>query len=58
MDNDNVLITASVIGEGTTSRLFEVTRDGEVVWDFTLAEDHGFYRAQRIPTPPLIEPIQ
>ena len=57
LDNDNVLITASVLGSGTTSHLFEVMRGGEVVWDFTLPTDFGFYRAQRIPTPPLVESL-
>lgn len=37
--------------------IFEVTRDGQVVWDMTFPYDRGVYRSQRIPTPPLIEPI-
>ncbi len=58
LDNGNVLITAGVRGPGSTSHVFEVTKEqGEVVWDFTLPDDHGVYRAERIPTPPLVEPL-
>jgi hypothetical protein len=57
LDNDNVLFTASVMGSGKVSHIVEVTRAGEVVWDFTLPADNGMYRAQRIPTPPLVRPI-
>ena len=57
LDNDNVLFTASTMGARVVSHLFEVTRAGEVVWDFTLPADNGMYRAQRIPTPPLVRPI-
>lgn len=54
MENGNVLVTAGVRGTESISHVFEVTGDGEVVWDFTLPPDHGVYRATRI-TPPLIE---
>jgi hypothetical protein len=58
LDNGNVLVTAGVRGPGNISHVFEVTKeDGEVVWDFTLPEDHGIYRAQRIPEPPLVKPV-
>lgn len=56
LENGNVLVAAGVRGAGSISHVFEVTNDGEVVWDFTLPEDHGVYRATRI-TPPLIEPL-
>jgi hypothetical protein len=56
LKNGNVLVAAGVRGAGSISHVFEVTDDGEVVWDFTLPEDHGVYRATRI-TPPLIEPL-
>ena len=56
LENGNVLITAGVRGTGSISHVFEVTNDGEVVWDFTLPEDHGVYRATRISIP-LIEPL-
>ena len=57
LDNGNVLVAAGVRGPGSISHVFEVTEDGEVVWDFTLPEDHGVYRATRISPPPLIEPL-
>jgi hypothetical protein len=57
LDNDNVLFTSSTMGAREVSHLFEVTRDGKVVWDFSLPADNGFYRAQRISTPPLVRPI-
>jgi hypothetical protein len=56
LENGNVLVAAGVRGAGTISHVFEVTNNGKVVWDFTLPEDHGVYRATRI-TPPLTEPL-
>jgi len=56
LENGNVLIAAGVRGAESISHVFEVTNDGEVVWDFTLPADHGVYRATRI-SPPLIEPL-
>jgi hypothetical protein len=56
LENNNVLVAAGVRGVGSYSHVFEITDDGEVVWNFTLPEDHGVYRATRI-TPPLIEPL-
>ena len=53
LENNNVLFTASVIGTERVTHLFEVTRAGKVVWDFTLPMDHGCYRAQRL-SPPLL----
>jgi len=58
LDNDNVLFTSSTMGRNVVSHLFEVTRAGEVVWDFTLPADNGMYRAQRIAPPPLVRPIR
>jgi hypothetical protein len=57
LDNDNVLFTSSTMGAGKVSHLFEVTRAGVVVWDFSLPADNGMYRAQRISPPPLVRPI-
>ncbi len=56
LENNNVLVAAGRVGVGIISHVFEVTNDGEVVWDFILPDDHGIYRAHRI-TPPLVEPI-
>jgi hypothetical protein len=52
LGNDNVLVTAGVRGTGTQSHLFEVTREGEVVWDIAFPEDNGIFRAGRISAPP------
>ena len=56
LENNNVLITAGIRGPNSRSRVFEVGRDGVVVWEFQLPVDHGVYRSERI-TPPLIRPI-
>jgi hypothetical protein len=54
--NGNVLVTAGARGAGTHTRIFEVTRAGEVVWGIEWPEDKGSYRANRIAPPPA-EPI-
>jgi hypothetical protein len=58
LENGNILVAAGVKGLEKTSHVFEVTReDGEIVWDLTLPNDHGVYRAERLWPPPLVEPI-
>lgn len=49
LENGNVLVTAGVRGAGTHTRIFEVTRAGEVVWGIEWPENNGSYRADRIP---------
>jgi Arylsulfotransferase (ASST) len=56
LPNGNVLVTAGRRGTGTESRVFEVTRDGQVVWELHLGPDMGVYRSERM-TPPLIRAI-
>lgn len=51
LENGNVLVTAGVRGAGTHTRIFEVTREGEVVWGIEWPENNGSYRADRIPAP-------
>lgn len=51
LDNGNVLVTAGVRGAGTHTRIFEVSRAGEVVWGIEWPEDNGSYRATRISPP-------
>jgi len=51
--NGNVLVTAGVRGAGTNTRIFEVTRAGEVVWGIEWPENNGSYRADRISPPPV-----
>jgi hypothetical protein len=46
--NGNVLITAGNRGAGTETRIFEVTRAGEVVWAMAWPTNNGSYRADRI----------
>ncbi len=55
LDNGNVLVTAGVRGVGTNTRIFEVTRDGQVVWGMEWPDNHGSYRAERIAA--LADPI-
>jgi hypothetical protein len=52
LSNGNVLVTAGVRGSGTHTRIFEVTRAGEVVWAMEWPENNGSYRADRIEVPP------
>lgn len=54
LENGNVLVTAGTRGPGRETRLFEVTREGDVVWEFAWPADIGSYRAQRF-APPGIE---
>jgi hypothetical protein len=59
--NGNVLIAAG--RRGTTaatpeSRIIEVARSGEVVWELKLPPDHGVYRAERLYPLPVVRPIQ
>ena len=56
LDNDNVLITAGIRGPNSRSRVFEVSRDGVIVWEFQLPVDHGVYRSERI-VPPLVHAV-
>ena len=49
LENGNVLVTAGVRGAGTHTRIFEVTREGEVVWGIEWPENNGSYRADRVP---------
>lgn len=50
--NGNVLITAGNRGVGTQTRIFEVTRAGEIVWAMAWPDNTLSYRADRI-SPPL-----
>jgi hypothetical protein len=52
--NGNVLICAGNRGVGTQTRIFEVTRGGEVVWAMVWPDNHLSYRADRI-SPPLAQ---
>ncbi len=53
--NDNVLITAGLKGGDLQTRIFEVTRDGQIVWEIRLPTNQGSYRAERLSPPPLVE---
>ncbi len=55
--NGNVLVTAGNLPGtgGAPSRVFEVTKDGEVVWEIAFSNS-GIYRSQRI-SPPLVESL-
>jgi hypothetical protein len=56
LQNGNYLITAGVKSSTTKTRIFEVTRAGEVVWGFEWpAANNGSYRAERISPPPAMK---
>jgi len=58
LENDNILVTASVKNGEVANRIFEVTREGQVVWEMISPIDVGSYRAQRLSPPPLVQRIQ
>ncbi len=49
LPNGNILVTAPTRGVGTETRIFEVTRSGEIVWAVAYPDDNGAYRADRFP---------
>lgn len=55
LPNGNILVTAGMRSTKLSTRLFEVTRAGEVVWELTFPPNLGSYRAQRLSPPPLVE---
>jgi len=55
--NGNILITAPTKSASASTRIFEVTRAGKVVWEIILCVDAGAFRAQRLAPPPLVEPL-
>lgn len=57
LENNNVLITAGLKASDLQTRIFEVTREGSVVWEITMPANQGSYRAQRLSPPPLVRPI-
>jgi hypothetical protein len=52
LSNGNVLVTAGMNGGSANTRIFEVTRAGEVVWAMEWPANDGSYRADRIEQPP------
>jgi hypothetical protein len=52
--NDNVLVTAGVRSAELSTRIFEVTRAGRVVWELTFPPNLGSFQAQRLSPPPLV----
>jgi hypothetical protein len=54
--NRNVLVAAGAIGPTRHSRVFEVARDGQLVWEMRLPNNYGVYRSERI-APPLVRAI-
>jgi hypothetical protein len=57
LPNGNHLVAAGIRSTTVESRVFEVTADKKVVWEFRFPPDYGVYRADRI-TPPLIHAIK
>jgi hypothetical protein len=57
LPNGNILITAGVRSQSVATRIFEVTRQGEVVWELTFPAGGGSYKAERLAPPPLVESL-
>jgi hypothetical protein len=58
LPNGNILVTAGVRSQSAASRIFEITREGKVVWELTFPTGGGgSYKAQRLVPPPLVEPM-
>jgi hypothetical protein len=57
LDNGNILITAPTKSASASTRIFEVTRAGKVVWEIIMPVNNGSFRAQRLAPPPLVEPL-
>ena len=57
LDNGNILVTAGIRSASASTRIFELSREGEVVWELTFPPNYGSYRAQRLAPPPLVEPL-
>jgi hypothetical protein len=55
--NGNILVTAGMRSTTLSTRIFELTRAGEVVWELTFPPNYGSYQAQRLSPPPLVERI-
>lgn len=53
--NGNILITAGMRSMTKSTRIFEVTRAGAVVWELTFPPNYGSYSAQRLA--PLVEAL-
>jgi hypothetical protein len=56
--NGNILITAPTKSTSASTKIFEVTRAGKVVWQITLPVNNGSFQAQRLSPPPLVETLQ
>jgi hypothetical protein len=56
LPNGNVLVTAPTKSSSASTRIFEVTRAGKVVWELTQPVNVGSFKAQRFA--PLAETIQ
>jgi hypothetical protein len=57
LPNGNVLVTAPTKSSSASTRIFEVTRAGKVVWELTLPVNVGSFKADRLTPPPLVEAI-
>jgi hypothetical protein len=55
--NGNILVTAGMRSTSLSTRIFEITRQGEVVWELTFPPNYGSYRAERLAPPPLVEAL-
>ena len=55
--NGNILVTVGVRSATLSTRPFERTRTGQVVWEPTFPPNSGSCQADRLSPPPLVEPM-
>ena len=55
--NGNILVTAGVRSASASSRFFEVSRQGKVVWELVVPANNGVFKGQRLLPPPLVEKL-
>ncbi|HEV8547772.1 MAG TPA: aryl-sulfate sulfotransferase [Polyangiaceae bacterium] len=58
LPDGNILVTAPVRSASASTRFFEVSRDGKIVWELELPANNGSFKAQRLLPPPLVEKLQ
>ena len=56
LENGNILVTAGMRSPTLSTRVFEVTRSGRVVWELTFPPNYGTFQAERV-SPPLVEKL-
>jgi hypothetical protein len=55
LPDGNILVTAPVRSSSASTRFFEVTREGKIVWELELPPNNGSFKAQRLTPHQLVE---